>query len=172
MMATMSMISNFRWEFHVITILTLGAVAINCVTVVRALLTARSFEKGDMWVCRGVGNICIIKILYGIACISIILSCLKSWSVIDVFMGYWDHMPEVYHIRSYAYLGENYGVGMLGYAMITIIKSMSLCETATKIRDRRIRLDMVSENQRRDRRITERVVEDQDGEAVERREPE
>ncbi len=119
-------------ELNVITMLTVGAVVLNVVVAIRALALAQALESGCIWVCRTVGNHCVIRTLQGIATICFMLAVLKGWSIADTFTNYWYEMSETYHVRAFAYLGENYGVAMLGYAVTSVFKSMTQCTTADK----------------------------------------
>jgi len=119
-------------EEYLIIGLTVGVVLLNVFVAVRALSLAMAMESGCRWVCRTIGGECVIKVLLGIATISFILAILKAWSIADVFLNYWSQMPQTYHIRAFAYLGENYGVAMLGYAVISVFQSMTRCTTADR----------------------------------------
>jgi len=118
-----------------VTILTVGAVLINLVTAIRAALVAHAIDSAEKWVCHSVGCLYAKKILMGIATICLMRVVLKSWSIGDIFIDYWYSMPGMYHIRAFAYLGENYGGAMLGYAMITLIATQSKCPHASKLID-------------------------------------
>ncbi len=115
-----------------ITALTVGVVIFAMVVAVRALALAMALESGCVWVCKTIGHDCVIKVLFGIATVSIILAILKAWSIPDAYMDYWVTMSPTFRFRSFVYLSENYGVVMLGYAVISLIKDMTRCTTSVK----------------------------------------
>jgi hypothetical protein len=119
-------------EHYAVLALTIGVVILNSVVAVRAMMLAMDIESGHKWVCKTIRKHCVIRMLQGITTLCLILAILKGWSVLDVFVNYWDQMPHTYHIRSFAYLGENYGVAIVGYAMITVINEMTRCTTSIK----------------------------------------
>ncbi len=119
-------------EYIAVMSLTVGVVILNCVVAVRAIALAMDLEAGKRWVCQTIGEHCVVRVLMGVATICIMLAILKGWSIADIFIDYWDDMPQTYQIRAFAYLGENYGVAMLGYAVITVFKSMTRCTTSAR----------------------------------------
>ena len=119
-------------ELYLVTGLTVGAIVLNVIVAIRALAFAMALESGCRWVCQQVGTKRVIRIMQGLAMVCIILAVLKSWSIADVFTDYWHAMSDTYHLRAFAYLGENYGVPMLGYAMISVFQLMSGCTTSKR----------------------------------------
>ncbi len=119
-------------EYIAVMALTIGVVILNCIVAVRAIALAMDLETGRRWVCQTIGEHCVVRVLMGIATICLILALLKGWSIADIFIDYWDDMSHTYQIRAFAYLGENFGVAMLGYAVVSVFKSMTRCTTSVK----------------------------------------
>lgn len=115
---------GFETDMVVCLVLTVIVVAMNSATAVRALYWA--FKVNDcLWVEKRSEYNCSLRILLGFFIICSILACLKAWSIQDVFIFMWSDMPHSYHIRSYLYLGENYGVAVLGWKVTSYIISVS-----------------------------------------------
>ena len=111
-----------------IIVLTLLVIALNVVTAGRAFYTSLQLETTCDWLCWRGAKHCGVTILIGIGVICTILAMLKTWSVADIFVGMWDHMPTEYHIRSFAYLTENAGVAIVGWKVINLIKTIGACD--------------------------------------------
>lgn len=119
-------------NLFIITILTVGVIIFNIVVAIRAIALAMAMESGCQWVCRTIGHDCVMKVLFGTATLCFILAILKIWSAFDMYMDWYVTMSPMFRIRMFAYLAENYGVAMLGYAVISLIKNMTRCSTSVK----------------------------------------
>lgn len=115
-------------EQAVVTFLTLGAVIVNLVVSFRALRTAVVMDTSCRWMCVQGSQRCGLIILIGFGVVCLILAMLKLWSVMDIFIDLWGMMPREYHVRSFAYLAENYGVAILGWKATTYIKIIGNCD--------------------------------------------
>lgn len=115
-------------EQIVITTLTLGVVVVNLLVAFRAFRTAVVMDTSCRWLCVQGSRSCGLIILIGFGVICLILAMLKLWSVMDVFVDRWGMMPREYHVRSFAYLAENYGVAILGWKATTYIKIIGNCD--------------------------------------------
>ncbi len=116
----------------VITFLTVVVILGNIYVALRAIALAMALESGCNWVCRTIGNDCVMRVLFGIATLCFILAILKVWSLVYVNIDWWMQQSPMFHTMSFAYLAENYGVPMLGYAVIVMIQSMTRCTTSVK----------------------------------------
>jgi len=115
---------NLQADMAVCLVFTIAVVIMNFATAIRALYW--SFKINDCsWIAYRYSYNCSLRILLGFFIICSILGFLKLWSIQDVFIFLWSDMPHTYHIRSYLYLGENYGVAVLGWKVTTFIISIS-----------------------------------------------
>ena len=95
-----------------------------------ALSLAKRLDEHTLWVCLSVGVDDVKHILYAASCVCLMLVLLKTWSILDIFMDYWEMTSNTYKLRSMAYLGENYGVGICVIALTRLIRKMTLCKNA------------------------------------------
>ncbi len=116
----------------VITIITAGAVIVNIFVAIRALAMAMALESGCNWVCKTIGHDCVMRVLFGVATLCFILASLKFWTIFDMYMDYWVSLSPIFKWRMLAFLTENYGVAILGYFVIDLIKGMTRCSTSVK----------------------------------------
>jgi hypothetical protein len=119
------------------TIVTLTSIVVfmNIFTAVKAIQLALKFESGCVWVCQTIGYKTVMHILYGVFYVCTILVVLKGWTLFDEHFSVWKDMGDVFHIRTFAWIGENAGVAMLGYAVVRLLHKMSHCATARGIVD-------------------------------------
>ena len=115
----------------VVTILTITVVVANLAMAFRAFKTAISIDTHCRWMCVSNQKSAGLGILIGIGVIGVILSALKTWSIMDIFIHLWDHMPPQYHFRAFAYLTENFGVAIIGWKITTFIRMISGCQGPT-----------------------------------------
>ncbi len=116
----------------IITIITLGAVIFNIYVAIRALALSMALESGCEWVCKTIGHDCVMRVLFGIAVLCFMLATLKAWTIFDMYMDYWIQLSPMFKMRMLAFLAENYGVAILGYAVISMIQGMTRCSTSVK----------------------------------------
>jgi len=133
-----------------ITTLTVGVVIFAVVVGIRALALAMALESGCVWVCRTIGHDCVMKVLFGITTVTFILAILKAWSIPDAYMDYWVQMSPMFRMRSMSYLAENYGLCILGYSVITMIKSMTRCSTSLKYNRLKRKLSKIKDRRKKD----------------------
>lgn len=117
----------------IITIITIGAVVFNVYVAIRALALSMALESGCHWVCRTIGHDCVMRVLFGIATLCFILATLKTWTIFDMYADWWIRQSPMFRMRMLAFLAENYGVAVLGYSVISMIKGMTRCSTSVKL---------------------------------------
>jgi len=111
----------------IVTALTVLVVVANLATSIRAFYVAIFLDTTCTWICVRGSKRLGLEILLGFGVVCMILAILKSWSIIDIFIDHWVNMPREYHIRSFAYLAENFGVAILGWKVTTLIKTIGGC---------------------------------------------
>ena len=108
--------------------LTLGAAGVNIAASVRAFYYALFIDARCKWLCKLGQKTLGLKLLIGVGVVCMILALMKLWSIGDIFLRMWDDMHPSYHFRSFAYLAENYGVGIIGWMTTTLIYKISQCD--------------------------------------------
>jgi len=114
----------------VVVFLTIGAIGLNLMAVVRAVAMALVLESGCRWVCQTILLHRVVKLLLGFAIVCSMLVVLKSYSLYSIIFFTWGMQTEQYQILSFAFLGENYGTGILCWLFVDYVKLQSHCNTA------------------------------------------
>jgi len=128
----------------IIIFLSIGVIVLNLAAATRAVSLALVLESGCKWVCQTISIYRVIKLLLGFGIICLMLSILKAWSIWDIILFHWDFQPQDYKIRAYAYLGENYGVGMLCWVFTTYVKKQTNCYTSQEFTDLKLKYKRLS----------------------------
>lgn len=111
-------------DMWVCLFLTIGAVIANYCTSIRALRMSLVLNSCPWLVLRGSRHISM-QLLLGISLICFYLGSMKTWSVIHVFLVDWHILPHTYHVESFMYLLENYGVAIVLWKTSSFIKYLA-----------------------------------------------
>lgn len=122
------------FENKAIIVLTAFAILFAAYVGIKCIAMAMALDSGCIWVCRTVGRMTVNHVLYSMAMVCVLLVVLKTWSIVDSILIYWYDMPGMYRFRAFAFLTENFATPISFLMVIRMIKSMTKCDTARKIK--------------------------------------
>ncbi len=77
---------------------------------------------------------------------------MKFWSIFDVMTDHWMEVSHTYHIRSYIYLMENYGVCIVSLVVGTYFERVRRCAQHKKVFvNDKVYIEMQQEKDKQDR---------------------